>query len=123
MNLRNQATAAWLIARSALERAESRGSHYRSDLPTPAPALYNVYVRAEDKAGPRVWTEPVRLTPTPPLRRAGRARRRRGRGLTRRMLKKGDLRRYGATAMPWQRHFYRTGELSSAGPRRGPALA
>ena len=52
LNLRNQATAAWLIARSALERAESRGSHHRSDLPTPAPNLYNVYVRAEDKAGP-----------------------------------------------------------------------
>ena len=62
LNLRNQATAAWLIARSALERAESRGSHHRSDLPTPAPTLYNVYVRAEDKAGPRVWTEPVRLS-------------------------------------------------------------
>jgi succinate dehydrogenase/fumarate reductase flavoprotein subunit len=62
LNLRNQATAGWLIARSALERAESRGSHHRSDLPTPAPSLYNVYVRAEDKAGPRVWTEPVRLS-------------------------------------------------------------
>src|SRR6185369_2304749 len=62
LNLRNQATAAWLIARSALERAESRGSHHRSDLPTPAPNLYNVYMRAEDRAGPRVWTEPVRLS-------------------------------------------------------------
>ena len=66
LNLRNQATAAWLIARSALERAESRGSHHRSDLPTPAPDLYNVYVRAEDKAGPRVWTEPVRLSDSAP---------------------------------------------------------
>ena len=50
------------LPRSALERTESRGSHHRSDLPTPAPDLYNVYLRAEDKAGPRVWTEPVRLS-------------------------------------------------------------
>jgi len=33
LNLENQATAAWLIARSALERTESRGGHTRSDYP------------------------------------------------------------------------------------------
>ena len=36
LNLQNQATAAWLIARSALERTESRGSHYRRDFPETA---------------------------------------------------------------------------------------
>lgn len=61
LNLTNQATAAWLIARSALERTESRGSHFRSDLPAPGANLYNVYVSASDSGGPRVWTEPVRL--------------------------------------------------------------
>ena len=47
------------------ERARARrerGSHYRSDPPEPAADLYNVYVRAEERTGPRVWTEPVRLS-------------------------------------------------------------
>ncbi|MBI3106750.1 MAG: hypothetical protein HYY95_14480, partial [Candidatus Rokubacteria bacterium] len=52
----------WLIARSALERAESRGSHFRADHPEPSAALVNVHVQAEAGAAPRVWTEPVRLT-------------------------------------------------------------
>jgi succinate dehydrogenase / fumarate reductase flavoprotein subunit/fumarate reductase flavoprotein subunit len=62
LNLQNQTTAAWLIARSALERTESRGSHYRRDCPEPLPELYNVYVGFADGASPKVWTEPVRLT-------------------------------------------------------------
>jgi succinate dehydrogenase/fumarate reductase flavoprotein subunit len=52
--------AAELIARSALARTESRGSHFRRDHPAPGDALYSVRVRAE--AGvPRVSTAPVRL--------------------------------------------------------------
>ncbi len=62
LNLRHQARVGWLVARSALERAESRGSHFRADCPEPGPALVNVHVRAEPGAPPRVWTEPVRLT-------------------------------------------------------------
>jgi fumarate reductase flavoprotein subunit len=62
LNLRNQATAAWLIARSALERAESRGSHYRRDFPEPSPDLYTVFAAFPDGAAPKVWTEPVRTT-------------------------------------------------------------
>jgi succinate dehydrogenase/fumarate reductase flavoprotein subunit len=62
MNLQNQVTAAWLIARSALEREESRGAHFRRDHPGPGPELYNVLVASDDRAGLRVWTEPVRLT-------------------------------------------------------------
>ena len=61
LNLRNQTAAAWLIARSALERAESRGSHHRRDCPTPSPTLYNVFASFPDGEPPKVWTEPVRL--------------------------------------------------------------
>ncbi len=70
LNLQSQAAAAWLIARSALERNESRalernesrGSHYRSDYPVPGSELYSVSVGADDSSGLRVWTEPVKLT-------------------------------------------------------------
>jgi succinate dehydrogenase/fumarate reductase flavoprotein subunit len=61
-----QALAARLIVRSALERRESRGAHWRRDFPAPAATPhYTVRVRrAAD--GPRVWSEPVvfsRATP------------------------------------------------------------
>jgi succinate dehydrogenase/fumarate reductase flavoprotein subunit len=62
LNLRNQATAAWLIARSALERTESRGSHYRRDFPEMAGEAVAVMAGFADGAGPKVWTEPVRYT-------------------------------------------------------------
>jgi len=62
LNLQSQSAAAWLIARSALERAESRGSHFRSDYPEPGSELYRVCVSAADATGLRVWTEPVALT-------------------------------------------------------------
>jgi fumarate reductase flavoprotein subunit len=66
MNLTNQATVARLIVASALERRESRGAHYRSDLPSADPgALYTVRVSRGD-AGPVVTRAPVaftRLTP------------------------------------------------------------
>ena len=62
LNLDNQATAAWLIARSALERTESRGSHYRRDFPETAGEAVTVLAGFADGAGPKVWTEPVRFT-------------------------------------------------------------
>jgi succinate dehydrogenase/fumarate reductase flavoprotein subunit len=62
INLQNQATAAWLIARSALERTESRGSHYRRDCPATAGEPVAVLAGFADGAGPKVWTEPVRYT-------------------------------------------------------------
>jgi fumarate reductase flavoprotein subunit len=74
LNLQNQTTVACLIARSALERRESRGSHYRSDFPQSGADLYTVRVATGDGAAPRVWTEPVRLTrlkPGEPLTPAG----------------------------------------------------
>jgi fumarate reductase flavoprotein subunit len=62
INLQNQATASWLIARSALERTESRGSHYRRDFPATAGEPVAVLAGFADGAGPKVWTEPVRYT-------------------------------------------------------------
>jgi succinate dehydrogenase/fumarate reductase flavoprotein subunit len=62
LNLQNQATAAWLIARSALERTESRGSHYRRDFPGSAAEAVAVLAGYADGTGPNVWTEPVRYT-------------------------------------------------------------
>jgi fumarate reductase flavoprotein subunit len=62
LNLQNQTTVAWLIARSALERTESRGSHYRRDFPEPAAEAVAVLAGYIDGAGPKVWTEPVRYT-------------------------------------------------------------
>jgi fumarate reductase flavoprotein subunit len=62
LNLESQATAAWLIARSALERTESRGSHYRRDFPKTAGEAVAVLAGSADGAGPQVWTEPVRYT-------------------------------------------------------------
>lgn len=60
LNLLSQLTAARLIARSALERRESRGSHYRQDFPEPDPTwLANVCVRAKDGGGMEVWPQPV----------------------------------------------------------------
>jgi succinate dehydrogenase/fumarate reductase flavoprotein subunit len=63
LDTRNQALAARLIVRSALERRESRGAHYRRDYPEPDDARWLVNVLAAERGGElRVWTEPVRLT-------------------------------------------------------------
>ena len=71
LDARNQVLAARLIARSALERQESRGAHYRTDHPEPDDArwLVNVTVARRD-AELSVWTEPVRLTRAQPARPA-----------------------------------------------------
>ncbi|MBI4240383.1 MAG: FAD-binding protein [Candidatus Rokubacteria bacterium] len=62
LNLLSQVIAARLIARSALERKESRGSHYRKDFAEMDAAwLVSVCVQARG-ADARVWTEPVRCT-------------------------------------------------------------
>src|SRR5438034_5332955 len=53
LNLQNQSAAAWLIARSALERDESRGSHFRGDCPETGADLYNVHVASGDTDGLR----------------------------------------------------------------------
>ncbi len=71
LNLTSQVAAARLIARSALERTESRGSHYREDFPAKDPAwCSNVFVQAKDgrdgEGGIAVWTEPVRFTRAAP---------------------------------------------------------
>jgi succinate dehydrogenase/fumarate reductase flavoprotein subunit len=66
LSLRNQTVAARLIVRSALERRESRGAHYRRDHPGPvAGPLFTVRARRGEH-GPLVTTAPVafaRATP------------------------------------------------------------
>lgn len=63
LNVRNIITVARLITRSALERSESRGSHYRSDFPETNDEewLQNIVVRQRD-SGTELWKEPVELT-------------------------------------------------------------
>jgi fumarate reductase flavoprotein subunit len=70
LSLRNQVEAARLIARSALERPESRGAHFRRDFPAPmtGPPL-SVRVRRAGQA-PVVTTEPVAFTRASPARAA-----------------------------------------------------
>jgi succinate dehydrogenase/fumarate reductase flavoprotein subunit len=69
LNLLSMTTAARLIARSALERTESRGSHFRRDFPESDPRwLVNVLAQAKGKEV-RVWTEPVRFTRVRPSAR------------------------------------------------------
>jgi succinate dehydrogenase/fumarate reductase flavoprotein subunit len=67
LNLKNQVLAARLIGRSALERRESRGAHWRRDFPAPA-AVPHYTVRVRRGAdGPRVWTEPVVFSRAAPV--------------------------------------------------------
>ncbi len=62
LDLRNQLTVAEIITRSALERDESRGSHYRDDFPETKPeGLYNIFIRLED-GKPQIERRPVRFT-------------------------------------------------------------
>ena len=68
LDAQSQVLAARLIARSALERRESRGAHYRADHPEPDDRrwLVNVMV-ARGQEDLRVWTEPVPLTRARPV--------------------------------------------------------
>ena len=62
LNVENQLEVARLIVRSALERPESRGAHFRRDFPAPGAAA-PVSVRVQRRAAePTVWTEPVAFT-------------------------------------------------------------
>ena len=66
LSVRNQALAARLIARSALERRESRGAHYRRDFPSvSAETPFSVRVRC-GADGPVVTTQPVAFTRATP---------------------------------------------------------
>jgi succinate dehydrogenase/fumarate reductase flavoprotein subunit len=66
LSLRNQLLAARLVARSALARRESRGAHFRRDVPAPAagPPI-TVRVRRDGEA-PAVTLEPVAFTRATP---------------------------------------------------------
>src|SRR3970282_84765 len=70
LNLQSMTTAARLIARSALERTESRGSHYRRDFPEGDPRwLVNVLLQAKD-GEVSVRTAPGRFKRARPALRA-----------------------------------------------------
>ena len=64
LDLRNLLTVSEAIARSALERRESRGGHFREDYPDkdPACAAFNVVVRKDDAGAMHVERAPL-----PPL--------------------------------------------------------
>jgi len=63
LDMRNMLTASELIARSALMREDSRGAHYREDFPDTDHGnwLKNIYI-ARNGDGPKLWTQPVKLT-------------------------------------------------------------
>jgi succinate dehydrogenase / fumarate reductase flavoprotein subunit len=66
LDLDNLLTISEAIARSAIERKESRGGHFREDFPDkdPAAARYNVVVRKGDDGTMQLTREPVAaLTP------------------------------------------------------------
>jgi succinate dehydrogenase / fumarate reductase flavoprotein subunit/fumarate reductase flavoprotein subunit len=62
LDIRNMLTASELIARSALQREDSRGAHYREDFPNTNNAdwLKNIYLSCNGD-GPKLWTEAVKL--------------------------------------------------------------
>jgi succinate dehydrogenase / fumarate reductase flavoprotein subunit len=61
LDLHNLLTVSEAVARSALERRESRGAHFRDDLPKPDPAFskVNVVVRKNADGSMRVERRPI----------------------------------------------------------------
>ncbi|HXE79785.1 MAG TPA: fumarate reductase/succinate dehydrogenase flavoprotein subunit [Vicinamibacterales bacterium] len=64
LDLRNLLTVSEAIARSALERAESRGGHFREDYPQPSPEWGHVNVQVARQSD---GTMAVRRIPIPPM--------------------------------------------------------
>lgn len=63
LNLANLVAASDLVARAALYRAESRGSHYRTDYPAQDDRAWLTHVMVtRSQGGPRLSTCPVNLT-------------------------------------------------------------
>jgi succinate dehydrogenase / fumarate reductase flavoprotein subunit/fumarate reductase flavoprotein subunit len=64
LDLRNLVQVADLVTRSALERRESRGAHYRSDFQSSDDTrwLRNVHLQRQADGRVRVWDEPVAFT-------------------------------------------------------------
>jgi succinate dehydrogenase / fumarate reductase flavoprotein subunit len=65
LDLRNLLTVSEAIARSALERRESRGGHFREDFPAkdPAYAGFNIVVRKGDQGAMKVERVPLAAMP------------------------------------------------------------
>ena len=69
LDLRNLVQVAELVTRSALERRESRGAHYRSDFPESDDErwLRNIHLQRADDGSTTVWDEPVVFKYVAPL--------------------------------------------------------
>lgn len=62
MNVANLVVVGQLVAQSALCREESRGAHYRSDLPHPNPQwLKTICIRADRRSGFDISTQPIQF--------------------------------------------------------------
>lgn len=70
LNVRSILTVARLTALGALERTESRGSHYRTDYPNRDDDrwLKNVYIQRTADGQPRIWHQPVQFPRYDPRR-------------------------------------------------------
>jgi succinate dehydrogenase / fumarate reductase flavoprotein subunit/fumarate reductase flavoprotein subunit len=62
LNLRNQLLVCETIARSALARQESRGSHFRSDFPRSDDRVNTIFVRSSAKEGMELWQRTVEFS-------------------------------------------------------------
>ena len=63
ISLLNMLEVSQIVARSALQRKESRGAHYRSDYPqrNDDDGLFNIFLRKGDRPEPIVENRPVKL--------------------------------------------------------------
>jgi succinate dehydrogenase / fumarate reductase flavoprotein subunit/fumarate reductase flavoprotein subunit len=61
LNVRNQITVARMIAKSALVREESRGSHFRLDFPQSDNAhwLQNIFLKRQGEKEMQIYTKAV----------------------------------------------------------------
>ena len=65
IDLQNLLTVSEIIARSALERKESRGGHFRDDYPAKDEnyGTFNIMARKNESGGVQITREPIRPMP------------------------------------------------------------
>jgi succinate dehydrogenase / fumarate reductase flavoprotein subunit/fumarate reductase flavoprotein subunit len=63
INLANLTVVGEMVARSALYRQESRGAHYRSDMPAPDPQwLKRICMISDGKGGMKLWDQAIEFS-------------------------------------------------------------